>query len=295
MLRKQVILYRYWYYNDADIYKSLKHKIAVTQDDLKYIDIDANIDDFAQTTTFRLAKLKHTIMIAGDHRRCYEHRRDYLIYLHADYMNRLNETGDYDQEGIVEASENWTRTTLDVMEAVFRTLKEQPLPPKKGKPYVIDADKAFGDLLAYLDRELWKNHEDFSRRFLEMAVIDDDTPRNYPRTKPLAHAKAGKEQEIQAPSKTNEFRRLVRNKEKIDSVMSYLHSHIDELTGVEAFIYIQAAIDGKILDRPPYKAAHTEFPNIGKRANYDAYVGFRVKFNKRKDTLETIQAELQAL
>lgn len=295
MLRKQIIYYRYWYYNDDRIYKELEGKIAVTPDDLKFIDIDANKDDFAQTTVFRLSDIKHSILVAGNHKRCYENRRDYLIYLHADYINRLNKTGDYDAEAIVDASDEWTKCTLDIMKGVFKTLKELPVSPKKGKPFVVDPDKAFGDLYAYLERELWKNHDAFVKRFLEMAVIEDDTPRAYPRQAKTIQGKSSSKENTDPSVRQNEFHKLVRKKEKLVPIMSYLHEHIDNLTGVEAFIYIQAAIDGKILDRPPYKAAHTEFPNIGKRANYDAYVGFRVKFNKRKDTLETIQSEMQAL
>ena len=145
MLRKQEILYRYWYYDDKRIYKELEGKIAVTPDDLKFIDIEANKDDFAQTTVYRLAEIKHSILTAGNHKRYYENRRDYLIYLHTDYINRINATGDYDAAGIIDASEEWVRSTVEIMKAVLQTLKEQPLTPKKGKPYIIDPVKAFGD------------------------------------------------------------------------------------------------------------------------------------------------------
>lgn len=296
MLRKQEILYRYWYYDDKRIYKELEGKIAVTPDDLKFIDIEANKDDFAQTTVYRLAEIKHSILTAGNHKRYYENRRDYLIYLHTDYINRINATGDYDAAGIIDASEEWVRSTVEIMKAVLQTLKEQPLTPKKGKPYVIDPVKAFGDLYDYLDRELWKHHEQFVKRFVEFAVIDDDTPRAYPKkAKNYPRVLHRADTTPAPPVPQNEFHKLVRKKEKLAQFMSYLHEHIDSLTGVEAFIYIQAAIDAKILDRPPYKVAEAEFPNIGKRANYDAYVGLNQKFHKRKDSLQTIREEILAL
>ncbi len=141
-------------------------------------------------------------------------------------------------------------------------------------------------------KELAKHQEDFARRFRESAVVTDIEDRRYPRI-PLQAARHNEQWQIEPAEK--EFHKLVRDKGKLPQMMSYLHDHIDSRTGVDAFIYIQAAIEARVIDRPPYKVAVAEFPGIGKRANYDAYIGMSIKFHKRKDTLDNIISELESL
>lgn len=92
-----------------------------------------------------------------------------------------------------------------------------------------------------------------------------------------------------------DFTTYIYNKAIAAPFLNYLHKNIDPRTGVPAFIYIQASIEAKIIERPPYKITASEFPNIGKRANYDTYIGSARNFRKHQDTLLTIIEEIQTL
>lgn len=91
------------------------------------------------------------------------------------------------------------------------------------------------------------------------------------------------------------FHSCIYNKDHSSSLLRYLHGNIDTRTGVPAFLYIQAAIEAKVIERPPYKIAVAEFPNIGKRANYDSYIGSSRNFRQHQETLKTITDEIKTL
>ena len=91
------------------------------------------------------------------------------------------------------------------------------------------------------------------------------------------------------------FHTCIYNKEHSNSLLRYLHKNINSRTGVPAFLYIQAAIEAKVIERPPYKIAVAEFPNIGKRANYDSYIGSSRNFRQHQETLKTITDEIKTL
>ena len=91
------------------------------------------------------------------------------------------------------------------------------------------------------------------------------------------------------------FHTCIYNKEHSSSLLRYLHENINSRTGVPAFLYIQAAIEAKVIERPPYKIAVAEFPNIGKRANYDSYIGSFRNFRQHQETLKTITDEIKTL
>ena len=92
-----------------------------------------------------------------------------------------------------------------------------------------------------------------------------------------------------------DFSTYVYNKEHIIPLLDYLHKQIDARTGVAAFLYIQAAIEAKVIERPPYKTVASEFPNIGKRANYDTYIGSSRNFRQHQNALHTLSEDILTL
>ena len=92
-----------------------------------------------------------------------------------------------------------------------------------------------------------------------------------------------------------DFSTYVYNKEHIIPLLDYLHKQIDARTGVGAFLYIQAAIEAKVIERPPYKTVASEFPNIGKRANYDTYIGSSRNFRQHQNALHTLSEDILTL
>lgn len=99
-------------------------------------------------------------------------------------------------------------------------------------------------------------------------------------------------------TKSQAFTYYIKDKAKAGKLMEYLHRHIDELYRVDAYLYLQAAIGGNALSRPPYAAAESEFPgHLGSDSMYNQYVGDADQFStkRRKTDLELAIQEIREL
>lgn len=86
------------------------------------------------------------------------------------------------------------------------------------------------------------------------------------------------------PTKT--FADYVRVPEKSDEILAQLHLWIDKTYRVKALVYIKAAIEAKVLTRPPFVVADAEFPgHLGGQ-----YAGEPMSFAHEKDLMELKEA-----
>lgn len=69
------------------------------------------------------------------------------------------------------------------------------------------------------------------------------------------------------------FEYLIIKKKYKKELMAFLHEGIDGNTGAGALVYLQAAIDAGLVDKPTFKEMTSEFGDITKRSNYSALVG----------------------
>ena len=96
--------------------------------------------------------------------------------------------------------------------------------------------------------------------------------------------------------KKKDFAYYIRNK-AAPAILAQLHEWIDEFSGVEALVYIQAALDARIfIAKPPHAAASEEFPGrMGARSMYYEYVGVAGAFEPYAVIIEEARDRLIAL
>ena len=76
-----------------------------------------------------------------------------------------------------------------------------------------------------------------------------------------------------ASKPTRAFAEYIKVPEKAAEILEQLHKWIDGRRKVKALVYIQAAIEARVLDKPPYSAANAEFPGcLGSKSLYYAYL-----------------------
>lgn len=93
---------------------------------------------------------------------------------------------------------------------------------------------------------------------------------------------------------TRQFVDYIRVPAKAE-VLAKLHEWIDGRHKVKALVYIQAAFEARILEKPPYSAASVEFPGrLGSKSLYYAYVGDETAFTDLDDQ-ETIAIAIKRL
>jgi len=95
-----------------------------------------------------------------------------------------------------------------------------------------------------------------------------------------------------APKKPTEaFSYYIKDRRTEESLLAYLHTHIDVLNRVDAYIYLQAAIDAGVLSRPPFNTAAAEFPgHLGSVSTYNQYVGDSSQFSTKRRMVDLEQA-----
>lgn len=97
---------------------------------------------------------------------------------------------------------------------------------------------------------------------------------------------------------TRGFAEYIRVPEKAEEILTQLHEWIDGRQRVKALVYIQAAIEARVLNKPPYSAASIEFPVcLGCKSLYYAYVDDMTMFtdpvdHETKEKAKTVLKEI---
>lgn len=92
------------------------------------------------------------------------------------------------------------------------------------------------------------------------------------------------------------IRYYIRVPEKAEEILAQLHRWIDKNYRVKALVYIKAAMNANIMERPPYIIAKEEFPgHLGARGLYYEYTNEPLAFRKANDLreLESVQKLLK--
>ncbi len=83
------------------------------------------------------------------------------------------------------------------------------------------------------------------------------------------------------------FTEFIKTEEKAAEILRQLHDWIDRTERVKALIYLKAAIEARVLSRPPFEVASTEFPGrLGSKSLYYVYTGEPLAFTA--EDLETL-------
>jgi len=91
--------------------------------------------------------------------------------------------------------------------------------------------------------------------------------------------------------KRKDIRDYIRVPEKADEILAQLHRWIDKTYRVKALVYIKAAIEAKVLTRPPFVVANAEFPgHMGGQSLYYVYTGEPMAFASEEDLEEMKKA-----
>ena len=90
------------------------------------------------------------------------------------------------------------------------------------------------------------------------------------------------------------FVEFIKTAEKAAEVLQHLHSWIDRAERVKALVYLKAAIEARVLSRPPFEVAAAEFPGrLGSKSLYYVYTGEPLAFTE--DDLETLKEAKELL
>ena len=88
------------------------------------------------------------------------------------------------------------------------------------------------------------------------------------------------------------IRDYIRVPEKAEEILAQLHRWIDKNYRVKALVYIKAAMNANIMERPPYIIAKEEFPgHLGARGLYYEYTNEPLAFRKANDLRELESAQ----
>ena len=87
-----------------------------------------------------------------------------------------------------------------------------------------------------------------------------------------------------ADRKRKDIRDYIRVPEKADEILAQMHRWIDKTYRVKALVYIKAAVEAKVLTRPPFVVADAEFPgHLGGQSLYYVYAGEPMSFAHEED------------
>ena len=77
-----------------------------------------------------------------------------------------------------------------------------------------------------------------------------------------------------------------------DKILAQLHRWIDGRQRVKAILYIKAAVEARVLEKPPFVAADAEFPGrLGSKSLYYVYTGEPMAYNDEEDLEELRRAK----
>lgn len=86
------------------------------------------------------------------------------------------------------------------------------------------------------------------------------------------------------PPTSKGFIYYIRHKDKANEILDQLHQWIDSKERVKALVYIKAAIDSKVISRPPFHIADAEFKGkLGSKSLYYVYTSDPLAFADTED------------
>ena len=90
------------------------------------------------------------------------------------------------------------------------------------------------------------------------------------------------------------FVEFIKTAGKAAEILCQLHNWIDRAERVKALVYLKAAIEAKVLSRPPFEVAAAEFPGrLGSKSLYYVYTGEPLAFTE--EDLETLKEAKELL
>ena len=91
-----------------------------------------------------------------------------------------------------------------------------------------------------------------------------------------------------------QFVEFIKTAEKAAEILGQLHNWIDRAEKVKALVYLKAAIEARVVSRPPFEVAAAEFPGrLGSKSLYYVYTGEPLAFTE--DDLETLKEAKELL
>jgi hypothetical protein len=92
---------------------------------------------------------------------------------------------------------------------------------------------------------------------------------------------------VEALRPLRQFVEFIKTAEKAAEILGQLHEWIDRAERVKALVYLKAAIEARVLSRPPFEVAAAEFPGrLGSKSLYYVYTGEPLTFTE--EDLETL-------
>ncbi len=93
------------------------------------------------------------------------------------------------------------------------------------------------------------------------------------------------------------FVEFIKTEGKAADVLCQLHEWIDRAERVKALVYLKAAIEARVLSRPPFEVAAAEFPDrLGSKSLYYVYTGEPLAFtDENLETLAKAKEQLSRL
>lgn len=99
---------------------------------------------------------------------------------------------------------------------------------------------------------------------------------------------------VEAERPLRMFVEFIKTTEKAAKVLQHLHDWIDRADRVKALVYLKAAIEARVLSRPPFEVAAAEFPgHLGSKSLYYVYTGEPLAFTA--EDLETLKEAKELL
>lgn len=275
----QEVLYNIWKEGELQERQTrLAGKIALTDIERPFVNVDANTDSFAQKFNDRLTEIYRYIIIGYNNGGNWtgllilaKRRLDYLL---TDYFNRLVESRAHTADEIIDLGEKWIDTTADIIDSIIEEQKEDVY--KKGaskKTINASTIKHRIEALEGIRDELFKQMDHTQRMFLKdladanFAEIGPDAePKPAPAPKPDKKGR-GK------PRKS--FSSFVVDQSKADAVIAELKTLIGDKKGSDAYIILAAAVKAGLITRPAYNAVIETFGNLGASSGYNAKMAER--------------------
>ena len=252
---KDVIYYNLWGDKLEARQAALQDKLVIPVSDRQYVDPASNEAAFSASLQSFLRELQTSVVVGANYQRFLETRIKWLQNLHAGYLNRLSIDQTLTKDLLLASIDNWATKTKELLKSAVEQQEDAFFSPNnvpqngrynnpKGNSLWLDKrQKIFAEMMSTIDQ---------SSEYLKLAVSQVNRLNDVP------------------------FSNYIKNRDKLEVLMSYFHERMDGKSGISACVYIEAGMEANIFyDRPKYVDVLVAFPKIGSRANYDKYTGSR--------------------
>jgi len=275
----QEVLYNIWKEGELQERQTrLAGKIALTDIERPFVNVDANTDSFAQKFNDRLTEIYRYIIIGynngGNWAGLLTLAKRRLDFLLTDYFNRLVESRAHTADEIIDLGEKWIDTTADIIDSIIEQQKEDVY--KKGAFKKTINPTTVTHRIEALDGvrdELLKQMAHTQRMFLK-----DLADANFAEIGPDAEPKpapAPKSDKNGRGKPRKAFSSFVVDQSKTDAVITELKTLIGDKKGSDAYIILAAAVRAGLITRPAYNAVIETFGNLGASSGYNAKMAER--------------------